>query len=131
MVPKRAAMASAVAVESATPAKLVPIDGSVGRNSLVITVGRVARVRVELQTPGLRANSLAFLDARGVRLSLGMKVGRGGWMGGAETWDVRDGRTGVLVLSEEACTLVLMDGDREVARVPIHLDPNAMNVLRP
>jgi hypothetical protein len=96
----------------------------------VLSVGRIARVQVEIQTRGLEADTVSFLDPRGTPLRIGMKVGRDGWMGGGEGWDVQGGSTGVLVVSEEATTVVLTQRGKEVARATIHLDPNTTNVVR-
>jgi RNA polymerase sigma-70 factor (ECF subfamily) len=111
------------------PANIVPIDRSAARDALLIRVGRIARVQVELHTPGLVADSITFFDASGTQRQVGVKT-KGGWAGG-DSWGIGDGRTEVLIVSEEAKTLVLKLHGEEVARVAIDLDPATVTLVQP
>jgi hypothetical protein len=45
--------------------------------------------------------------------------------------EIRDGRSRVVAVTEEARTLVLSKGGLETLRVPLALAPNGVNVVRP
>jgi protocatechuate 3,4-dioxygenase beta subunit len=116
--------------EAATPWKLVPLERGAAWDALVVKVGRTARVRVELQTQGLKADSVAFLDAHGNPLEVGAKRSRSGWIS-SSSMPLIEGKTEVLVVSEEAATLVLRLNRNEVQRLPVRLDPSETNVVKP
>ena len=113
------------------PAEIVPVDPALPRDAQRLQVGRVARVEVQILTPGLQADTVAFLDASGTALACGTKIGRGGWMGGGDRADLSDGKSGVLIVSERAQTLVLKSQGKEVQRILLHLDPAQVNYVRP
>lgn len=88
------------------------------------------RCRLQVVLPDtLRATSLQLLDPDGERLAVSQKHG---WIE-YQRYDVdlRDGRSEVLRTSELATTLVLFDGDDEVLRMPLALDPSDLTTVRP
>jgi RNA polymerase sigma factor (sigma-70 family) len=115
--------------DRAAPPRIVCVDPSSARSALLIRVGRIAHVQVELQTPGLVADSAEFLDSSGVVCQTGVKW-KTGWAGG-DSMGLTDGKSREQMVSEEAATLVLRAHGAEVKRVPIHLEPKTVNVLRP
>ena len=80
------------------------------------------------------ATSFAVLDARGTELELTEFIHRDGqsW---SFTMDERvefhDGRSNVVRAPETARRLVLYQGEREVLRLPLALDPKQPTVVRP
>jgi hypothetical protein len=113
-----------------TPTNVVPIDPLTPRDQLIVRVGRMARVQIELHTAGLAADSAAFLDGSGAVLPVGATIGKHGWSGG-DRRGIGDGKSEVMIVSEEATTLVLRLLGQEVARVPIALDPATVTLVRP
>jgi hypothetical protein len=113
------------------PGEIVRVDPAAPRDAQRLHVGRIARVSVQIQTPGLAADTLVFLDASGTALACGTKIGRGGWEGGGDCAGISGGQSGVLIVSERAQTLVLKSQDHEVPRIPLHLDPAQVNLVRP
>jgi hypothetical protein len=113
------------------PAEIVHVDLAAARDAQRLEVGRIARVLVQIQTPGLAADTLVFLDAHGTPLACGTKIGRGGWMGGGDRTDISGGKSEVIIVSERASTLVIQSQGKEVQRVPLHLDPAQVNLVQP
>lgn len=112
------------------PGEFVQLDPAAPRDAQRLQVGRIARVCVRIQTPGLEADSLAFLDAGGKALACGKKIGRGGWMGGGNSTAIDGSQSDVIIVSERARTLVLSSKGKEVQRVPLSLDPAQVNLVR-
>jgi hypothetical protein len=107
-----------------------PLPPTQRRDALEIVIARVGHLRVEVQTPELNAERVCVLDPSGKRLQL--TVGRGGgWTMGSDSMPVSGGRTEAFRVSEDARTLVLLRGNRELARIPIVVEPGKELVVRP
>jgi len=77
----------------------------------------------------LEATHFHVLDAAGEEVALRQKHG---WSESASRRiDLAQGRSEVLRTTEEARTLVLFDGDTEIVRMPLELDPDELTVVRP
>ncbi|MSR62864.1 MAG: carboxypeptidase regulatory-like domain-containing protein [Planctomycetes bacterium] len=91
----------------------------------------------ELQVEHARAagavEHIELLDARGERLELRELFGseRGLLSSAASQAMLLDGRSGLLLVPETARTLVLFQGEAELLRLPVELDPARRTVLRP
>jgi hypothetical protein len=97
---------------------------------LVIRVGLRRHLKVELAPdPAAVIDHVCVLDDRGERLRLHLFEGSSRTE--ADSLPLQDGRSDVLVVSDEARTLVLLHGDLEVRRVPLHLRAGSVNVIRP
>jgi RNA polymerase sigma-70 factor (ECF subfamily) len=97
---------------------------------LVIHVALRRHLKVELDPDqAALADHVCVLDASGERLRLHVFAGNTTTEGDA--LELHDGRSDVMVVSEEARTLVLLHGDAEVRRVPVHLGSAEVNVVRP
>ena len=94
--------------------------------TLTITLGRRCRFTVQLRDPAF-ADSIRVLDREGHPMVLSEFVGRGRHE--AERHSIHDGKTNPLSVSDVAATLVLMQGDREVQRVPLRLSPGDVQVI--
>lgn len=92
----------------------------------------VARLRmqllVELDPPRERADGFRVLDPAGQELVLTVIRGDGPFYG--PRMALVDGRSAVVSLDEEAATLVLLRGEETVARVPLNLAADEVNVVR-
>jgi hypothetical protein len=118
-----------VKVESGAVWEVVPIDPSAQRLGLVLRVGRACRLVVDASEL-LGVTGFRVLDANGTALGIGESMGGGGWRG-SHQWGLKNGRSGRVIVSESATTLVLLEHDRERARVPLRLVPGEVSVVRP
>ena len=75
------------------------------------------------------ADHVCVLDANGERLRL--HVFAASSTTETDSLELHDGRSDVMVVSEAARTLVLLLGDLEVQRLPVHLGADDVNVIRP
>ncbi|MCK6444854.1 MAG: sigma-70 family RNA polymerase sigma factor [Planctomycetes bacterium] len=83
--------------------------------------------QVELAPTRDRGDRLEALDGDGNVLDL--LLIRGGSVNAFTAVDVEGGRTPVISVSSAARTLVLYDGDVEVARMPVALEPNRVTTV--
>lgn len=88
---------------------------------VTVSLARVCELQVFTESPG--ADRLEVLDAAGTALRLSESFGVFDAFG--EDAEVREGKSGVLRVSERAATVVLYQGENEVGRQPITLDPGA------
>jgi RNA polymerase sigma-70 factor (ECF subfamily) len=107
-----------------------PLPPTQPRDALEIVVARIGHVRVEVQTPELKAERVCVLDQAGERLQITVSRGAG-WTMGSDTMLVSGGRTEAFRVSEDARTLLLFHGNREVARIPIVVEAGKELVVRP
>ncbi len=97
------------------------IEPLLGRDSdehMVITPWARCRVRVSIGADG--AARVGFLDGAGERLQVRRTMGQVSY--GGDGWDLRDGATPALEVSQAARTLIVLDGDDgEIARHAVAL----------
>src|SRR5262249_54765096 len=95
---------------------------------LAIVLAQRCNAKVELGDPA-RADEIQVLDAQGERLDL-YEIGATGITYRKELALI-DGRSVTFGVSEEARTLVLRQQGVEVARLPLQLSPERLNLLGP
>jgi len=96
--------------------------------SLEIVARRRLQLQVELDAPHERADAFEVLDSGGRELVLNVLQGDGPFH--APRMPLVDGRSAVVSLDEDATTLVLLLDGEPVARLPLHLAPDVVNVVR-
>ncbi len=102
--------------------------------AIEIRVPRPCHLQVDLTGSSIQAESLEVLDELGKSLSVHSRQGDmaiGVSVGGSERMWLRDGRSEAFVVTEDARTVVLYHQGKEVARIPLNLEPDQLNVVRP
>jgi len=96
-----------------------------------LTVEVLCHVKVDLSGRDARdrADALRILDAEGSTLDL-HEIGSGGVLRSSR-WELVDGRSVTLGVSDRAATLVLLRGDEELERLPLALEPGRLECVRP
>ncbi|MCE9596170.1 MAG: sigma-70 family RNA polymerase sigma factor [Planctomycetes bacterium] len=121
-------VASAVTFLSVEYVQL-PLDGATDLEALHIVVPQQTHARIELSPNAAAAEGFRFLDADGKTVPI--VVDHGGVSFACEQWIFSEGRSETLSIVESATTLVLLHGTEEVQRVPVRLDLDTLNVIRP
>jgi protocatechuate 3,4-dioxygenase beta subunit len=103
--------------------RTLPVDHP---DEIELTVDALCHVKVDLSDA--RADGLFVLDAEGNRLGLHEIGSDGVWT--RSEWELVDGRSVTLGVSDLAETLVLVRGDQEVERVPLQLEPGRLECIR-
>jgi len=99
-------------------------------DELVIHVSLRCHVKVELAPDQVAlVDEVQILDARDEPMRL--HVFEGNSRTETDAIELQDGRSDVMVVGDEARTLVLRHGGLEVRRVPLRLDAREVNVIRP
>ena len=96
---------------------------------LVVVAYRRAHFRIDLSATGLDADAFEILDPAGERMSIFEYQGSV-----SQSWkigEIVDGQSETRAVAAAAETLVLERAKAEVARIPIHLVPGELTVLRP
>jgi len=96
---------------------------------LEVRAPRLCELQVELRDPGM-AREARVLDAGGAPLHAVRFLDNSAYTAPSLSFD-RSGRSDVVLLPDTARTLVLLDLDGEVLRLPIRLDPERPTLLRP
>lgn len=96
-------------------------------SDVTIRAERRMHLQIELDAPHERADSARVLDASEKPLIL--RIMRGDTSFTNRTTKLIDGRSEVLSLSDQARTLVLLRGDEEVARIPVQLARDRVNLV--
>jgi hypothetical protein len=107
----------------------MPITEETNPDEVVIRASLRIHVQVELGAPVDRADQLRILDESGEPIVI--RVIRAESSHTNMFARITDGRSEVLSVSDAARTLVLFRGfGNEIARVPLHLLPRTVNVVR-
>ncbi|MCI0585556.1 MAG: sigma-70 family RNA polymerase sigma factor [Planctomycetes bacterium] len=107
----------------------IPLAGERDLEAIEVRVERPCHLQVDLTGSSFQADSLEVLDGSGRPLNLALYEGTSSISAGS-LW-LTDGRSRALAVSEEAQTLVLRAGGKEVARVALYLQADELNVVRP
>ncbi|HEX6813897.1 MAG TPA: sigma-70 family RNA polymerase sigma factor [Planctomycetota bacterium] len=105
------------------------LDEVPGPESLRLVMLRRCHVRVELANPAWATGSIRFLDANDEVLSIVEERGNTTMI--RQVWDLHEGKTEVLAVSESAVVLAVSsaDGQRE-ERIPVALRAGDVQVVR-
>jgi len=126
---------SVVALELRGPfgARAVSLAESADLAHLELVEPELCELQLEHAGAAGAVERLELLDARGERLVLRELVGseRGLLSSGDSQATLLDGRSGLLLVPETARTLVLYQGEAELLRLTVELDPARRTVLRP
>ncbi|HEV8113702.1 MAG TPA: hypothetical protein VGR31_13080 [Planctomycetota bacterium] len=91
---------------------------------------RTGDLRVELTTAGLAANEFAVLDRTGARMQVGKHWGSGGWRGPMDAIRLESGKSGWVIVPDDAALIILLKDGTEVARQAVEVKPGELNVVR-
>jgi hypothetical protein len=119
----------------------VEADGANGRDwriadqrdlcDLLLVIPRNGDVRVEMGTSRIEADRFAVFDAAGTRIIMSKHYGPGGAYGPFSSMAIEEGESDWAMVAEDAVTLVLYAGKREVSRMPLRVRAGELNVVRP
>jgi len=98
-------------------------------HALDVRVRARCHLQVELGPPIERADRFRVLDADGHAMPLA--IIRGGDADSQDSQPLSAGRSAVFAIAEGARTVVLLREGQEVARAPIDITPEGLNVIRP
>lgn len=96
---------------------------------LSITVSRICRFQIVLESDAQEADSFGVLDASDHGLPLGYDLGNMSVVGNG-LFDLAGGRSEIMKCDERARTIVLRKKGAEVRRVPVRLAPGEVQVLK-
>ena len=95
---------------------------------IVLHATRRLHLQVELDAPHERADRMRVLDASGKPVVQHVMQAEGAYF--HTEMKLVDGRSEVITVDDDAATLVLLRGEDEVVRIPLHLAPGETNVVR-
>lgn len=98
-------------------------------DALEIRVWRKAHVQVDLGTDKTKADAFRVLDEKGKPVELVVSRGNMMWM--PESGDIVDGRSEPIVCAENGKFVELLKAGVEVTRIPVHLVPGEITIVRP
>jgi hypothetical protein len=120
---------SLAVLPEAAPVRMYRIADFPDPCALVLVVPRNGDIRIETTGTASTANQFAVLDARGTRLSMARHY-QDGWQGPWELMPIENGKTGWIIAPDDAVTIVLLKGDKELIRSPIRVRAGEMTVVR-
>lgn len=110
-----------------TVRKVTAAGGAAGDEEVVLTVDVLCHFKVDLGRGAAPADSLVVLDAEGNALVL-HSIDVDGVLQ-RSSWELVEGRSIPLGVSERAATLLLQARGETVHRVPLHLEPGTLRVI--
>ena len=109
--------------------ELIPIPSALHAGDLEIVLRVRCHFKVDLGIDAHRADAIRVHDADGNKLDLLTISPTGMYI--RTSVDLVDGRTPNLGVEDSATTLVLWKDGQEAQRIPLHLVPGQLNVIRP
>lgn len=97
--------------------------------ALELRAARNCKLEIDLTDSGVEADRALVLDGEGEALVVAVHLGDA--LLTSERASLREGKSGTISVSERARTLVLMQGEGEVLRLPLRLDPGRVTPVRP
>jgi RNA polymerase sigma-70 factor (ECF subfamily) len=112
-----------------TPDAMVALDASTDLSDVRIVVPLECHFKVDLTGTSIQATSVAVVDGDGQALSFG--VHRGSLWMTRNRFELDGPVTEAFTVSEDAALVVLSGEGGELARIPLHLVPGELVIVRP
>ncbi len=98
-------------------------------DDIEIVLSLDCHLQIDLEGSSIQADALSLLDSAGKDVTLVVYHGDISYAG--QRFGIEGKKTEAFVVPEDAATLVLLNGEEEVARIPLHLQAGELNVIRP